>query len=64
MKLLIEKMKCSGCVDNITRVLSSLDPVAKPAFDLKAHTVEVETAVDRQVMLDALAAAGYPATVL
>ncbi|MEZ5478051.1 MAG: heavy metal-associated domain-containing protein [Thiolinea sp.] len=60
MKFKVEKMMCGGCVSNVKTKLEALDGVDSAQVDLESASAEVEGAVDAQVVIDTLTAAGYP----
>ncbi len=62
MKFSIPKMKCGGCADNITVALRKLDATAPIEIDLDKKEIEFDSKVSPEVVLSALAAAGYPAS--
>ena len=64
MKFKVEKMVCGGCVNNVKTKLEALGGVTEVKVDLASAIAEVEGTVDAQAVVDALAAAGYPATLL
>lgn len=64
MQFKVEKMVCGGCVNNVKTKLEALDGVTEVKVDLASAIAEVEGTVDAQVVVDTLAAAGYPATLL
>ena len=60
MEFNIPDMSCGHCSGVITRTIQQIDADAMISIDLPAKKVSVQTAQDRQVVADALAAAGYP----
>ena len=61
LELHIDKMHCGACVRRVTQTLNSLPDTHARSVALGAASVE--TAAAPQVLLEALAAAGYPAQV-
>ncbi|MFE9083411.1 heavy-metal-associated domain-containing protein [Brevundimonas sp. NPDC003935] len=59
--LTIPKIRCEGCVASVEKAIHSVDASAGIKADIDARRVEVTTEADRQVLLTALASAGYPA---
>ena len=57
----IPKIRCEGCVASVEKAIHSVDASAVIKADIDARRVEVTTEADRQVLLTALASAGYPA---
>lgn len=53
-------MSCGHCTGAISRALKELDPDSVLAFDLAAHRLQVEIAVGRDEVIEALVEAGYP----
>lgn len=56
----VQGMSCGGCANRVTKALQSVDPSARVQVDLAKQTVSVESTVERDVLTNALAAAGYP----
>ena len=59
--LTIPKIRCGGCVASVEKAIHSVDASAQIVTDIEARRVEVTTEADRQVLMTALADAGYPA---
>ena len=59
--LTIPKIRCGGCVASVEKAIHSVDASALVIADIEARRVEVTTDADRQTLLTALDAAGYPA---
>ena len=59
--LTIPKIRCGGCVASVEKAIQSVDASAQINVDIEARRVEVTTSADRQALLTALDAAGYPA---
>ena len=62
MKLHIPDMSCGHCAGVITKALKALDPQAAIEFDMPARAAQVNTSQSAEAVLQALDAAGYPAT--
>ena len=58
----VQGMKCGGCIARATEALAKLPGYLSAEFDLKAGTALVRGSLDPQVAIDALASAGYPAS--
>lgn len=59
----LPSMTCGGCAGRVTRALQAADPEARVSVNLPQQTVQVDSALAREALADALAAAGYaPAT--
>lgn len=58
----VPDMSCSHCSNVITKALKELDSNAAVGFDMHNHMVQVETSQPGDVVVKAMAAAGYPAT--
>ena len=56
----VQGLSCGGCASRVTKALQSVDPSARVQVDLAKQTVSVESTVERGVLTNALAAAGYP----
>lgn len=59
-ELQVEGMTCGGCVRGVTRSVQGVDSAAKVDVDLKNKKVRVETAAPLEVIISAIAEAGYP----
>ena len=59
--LTIPKIRCGGCVASVEKAIRAVDASAQVVADIEARRVEVTTSADRQTLLTALDAAGYPA---
>lgn len=57
----IPKMRCGDCAAGVEKAIHAVDASAAVKADIEARRVEVTTAADRQTLLTALDAAGYPA---
>jgi copper chaperone len=60
----VPKMSCDGCVRTIEVAVKSLDPQAKISCDLQTREVAVDTRTLPKLVAEALAAVGYPSTLL
>lgn len=58
----VPKMSCGGCLNTVTRAIAALDPQARVRGDLEKRIVHVETKEPEAALLEALRAAGYPAS--
>jgi copper chaperone len=59
----VPDMSCAHCSGVITKALRALDPAAVIGFDMHEHQVQVDTTHSAAAVLQAMDAAGYPATV-
>ena len=55
----IKNMSCGHCVGAITKAVKQLDPGATVETDLASKKVKVESDQSREVLVSALAEAGY-----
>lgn len=55
----IKNMSCGHCVGVITKAVKQLDPAATVETDLASKIVKVESGLSREVLVAALADAGY-----
>ena len=55
-------MNCGHCRAAVEQAIASVDSAATPQIDLVTRTVSLESDASDQVIIDALAAKGYPAT--
>lgn len=60
-RYLVQNMKCGGCVAKATGALAKLPGYVAAEFDLKTGSAVVKGDVPSQAVIEALAAAGYPA---
>ncbi|CAN5217697.1 heavy-metal-associated domain-containing protein [soil metagenome] len=60
MEFNVPDMSCGHCAGVITKTVQQLDAGATVNIDLPAKKVTIETAQDRQTVVDALTEAGYP----
>ncbi len=58
----VENMKCGGCVAAVKEALEKLPGVEAVEVDLAGAQATVRGDVDAQAVVEALKAAGYPAT--
>lgn len=58
----IENMKCGGCVEAAKSAVEKLPGVDSAVIDLDSASGVVTGDVDPQAVIDALTAAGYPAS--
>lgn len=56
----LPNMSCGHCTGAISRALKELDPDCVLAFDLAAHRLQVDSAIGREEVIEALVEAGYP----
>jgi copper chaperone len=59
----VPKMKCGGCADSVTGALRKLDEKATVNVDLDKKEVEFDGNISQDDALQALSAAGFPATI-
>ena len=59
--LTIPKIRCGGCVASVEKAIHGVDASAEITADIEARRVEVTSNANRQTLLTALDAAGYPA---
>ncbi|GAB59726.1 heavy-metal-associated domain-containing protein [Rheinheimera nanhaiensis] len=64
MKFHIDGMTCGHCVSRVTKAIVSLQSDAKVEADLAEHSIRVSSNLTTADIIDALKAAGYPATEL
>lgn len=57
----IPSMRCGGCAGRVQRAVIEADADAQVRVDVANRQVQVESALDAERLLAALAAAGYPA---
>lgn len=60
--LKVEKMSCGGCAARVTRAVQVLDPGAKVEVLLKDRLVHVESGESADAIVNAVTAAGFPAS--
>ncbi|ANG95770.1 MULTISPECIES: heavy-metal-associated domain-containing protein [Brucella] len=59
----IPKMKCGGCAESVTNALHKIDGASTVDIDLDKKEVKFVSNASNDDALNALAAAGYPATI-
>lgn len=59
----VPKMKCSGCAQSVTNALHKIDEAAVVDINLDKKEVKFDSSASQADALNALAAAGYPATI-
>lgn len=59
----VPDMSCGHCAGVITKALKALDPQAVIGYDMHNHKVQIDTLESAAEVLQAMAQAGYPATV-
>lgn len=57
--LTVNDMTCGGCVASITRVVKGLDPDAKVQANVETKRVDIDSVVDTDAVIAAIANAGY-----
>lgn len=62
LKLDVNNMKCGGCVAAAEAAVNKLPGVASASFDLDSASGTVSGDMEPQAVIDALTAAGYPAS--
>jgi copper chaperone len=63
IKLTVPDMSCGHCVKTITEAIKVADPTATVICDVASKQVTLDSAANPVKLLQALADAGYPATV-
>jgi len=58
----VNDMSCGHCVASVTQALQKSDSAARVEVDLATKQVKVESSQPREVLAQALADAGYPAS--
>jgi len=59
IELTINDMTCGGCVASIARVVKGLDPDAKVDANVETKRVKIDSVVDSDAVVAAIAHAGY-----
>lgn len=62
IELTLKDMTCGHCVRTVTQTLQKLDPQARVDIDLPSQRVRIETEQPLEVVRQALAEEGYPAS--
>ena len=62
MKFHIADMTCGHCVSMVTKAILAADTDAKVEVNLTDKTLQLTTDLSNAEVIDALTAAGYPAT--
>ncbi len=63
-KFHIPSMSCGHCKSTVEKTIHGLDPEARIEFDMKARQIALETQAETTNVEAALAAVGYPATIV
>ncbi|HFB99821.1 MAG TPA: heavy-metal-associated domain-containing protein [Phaeodactylibacter sp.] len=60
--VIIDNLKCGGCVNTVTKKMSAVEGVLNVKVDLETSTVEIEKedAITRAFLLEKLGKLGYP----
>ena len=61
-ELNVQNMTCGHCVSAVTRAVKSVDPDATVQVDLQSGRVRVDGDAPAGQLIQAIGAAGYPAT--
>ena len=61
-ELNVQNMTCGHCVGAVTRAVKSVDPEASVQVDLESGRVRVDSEAKAGELIQAIGAAGYPAT--
>ena len=59
IEMTINDMTCGGCLNSITRVVQNLDPNASIDADVTSKHVKIDSVLSREVVVAAIADAGY-----
>lgn len=59
--LAVQGMTCGHCVRAATQAIQALDPQAKVEVDLAKHSLQAQTTLTPEQVIDALAQEGYQA---
>ena len=59
-KIIVENIKCAGCVKGITNALLKIDGVETVAIELETETITVSGTYERNALIEQLAHMGYP----
>ncbi|PAU73805.1 heavy metal translocating P-type ATPase [Vreelandella alkaliphila] len=60
-RLLISGMTCAGCVNSVEKALANTPGVIDASVNFGTHTAQVTGRVEREALINAVAAAGYSA---
>lgn len=60
-RLLISGMTCAGCVNSVEKALANTPGVTNASVNFGTHTAQVTGNVEREALINAVAAAGYHA---
>ena len=63
-KLSVPEMSCNCCKSTITKIVEGIDASARITVDLESRVVSIESETSDTVMIDALKAKGYEATIV
>jgi copper chaperone len=59
-QIIVENIKCGGCMNSIQTALSKLDNVEKVAIDKETETITITGDVEKAIVINKLNELGYP----
>ena len=60
LQIIVENIKCGGCMNSIRTALLKLDNVEQVAIDKDTETITITGDIERAVVLEKLNELGYP----
>jgi copper chaperone len=60
LQIIVENIKCGGCMNSIQTALLKLDNVEKVAIDKETETITIMGDVDKAIVVSKLNELGYP----
>jgi copper chaperone CopZ len=59
-KIIVENIKCGGCMNSIQTAILKLDNVEKVAIDKETETITITGDVEKAIVISKLNELGYP----
>ena len=59
-QIIVENIKCGGCMNSIQTALLKLDNVEKVVVDKETETITITGNIEKAIVLNKLNALGYP----
>jgi copper chaperone CopZ len=59
-KIVVENIKCGGCMNSIKTALLKIENVTEVAIDKETDTITIDADTDRALLVNTLSSLGYP----
>lgn len=60
LQIIVENIKCGGCMNSIQTALLKLDNIERVAIDKETETITITGNVDKAIVVNKLNELGYP----